>query len=310
MRQFPFALPLLHPLLSELEAIRDLLYAIVTERESGDYGRLYSRSVDGRVDYSPATLMLTQSKLRELLGGVIKEHEIYLVALSSVKEYSEWRRWITRAGRDTMTIDPADTDKDHPVGSELTQALLRTGLWIRQITERQPDPRSVFVVFGRNRKARDAMSDFLRAIDLRPVEWNEAVALTHDASPFIGEVLEAAFSAAQAVIVILTGDDLAQLRPALVRKNDLNYEREPTPQARPNVLFEAGFAFASHPKRTILVEFGRLRPFSDVQGKHVIHMDNSPARRQDLAERLRNAGCPVSLSGNDWHHAGAFGRLK
>jgi predicted nucleotide-binding protein len=41
-----------------------------------------------------------------------------------------------------------------------------------------PDPTKVFVVHGRNEKARIAMFAFLRAIGLQPIEWSEAVSLT------------------------------------------------------------------------------------------------------------------------------------
>ena len=58
--------------------------------------------------------------------------------------------------------------------------------------------------------------------------------------------------------------------------------------------------------RTILVELGRLRPFSDVAGRHVIRLGDSSQRRQELAERLQLAGCPINLSGTDWHTAGDF----
>lgn len=173
----------------------------------------------------------------------------------------------------------------------------------------QPDPRRVFVVHGRNQAARSAVSAFLRSIDLKPIEWSEAVRLTGEAAPFVGQVVEAGFSAAQAVVVILTGDDLAHLKPTLLQHSDPAHEREPTPQARPNVLFEAGYAFAKHPKRTIILEFGRLRPFSDVQGRHVIRMNDSGEKRQELADRLAAAGCSVSLLGTDWHSAGDFSEL-
>ena len=59
-------------------------------------------------------------------------------------------------------------------------------------------------------------------------------------------------------------------------------------------------------ERTILVELGKLRPFSDIGGRHVIRLDNTPAKRQELARRLEAAGCPVNLSGADWYTTGDF----
>ena len=168
------------------------------------------------------------------------------------------------------------------------------------------DTREVFVVHGRNLAARDALFDFLRAIDLRPLEWSEAVQSTGRASPYIGDILNAAFSKAHAVVVLMTPDDEAQLREPLRGDNDPTHETELTGQARPNVLFEAGMAMGRNENRTILVELDTLRPFSDIGGRHVIRLDNSTQRRQDLAKRLQAAGCPVNLDGTDWHTAGNF----
>ena len=36
----------------------------------------------------------------------------------------------------------------------------------------------VFVVHGRNAEARNAMFTFLRSIGLKPIEWDQAIALT------------------------------------------------------------------------------------------------------------------------------------
>lgn len=168
------------------------------------------------------------------------------------------------------------------------------------------DKARVFVVHGRNERARRAMFEFLRSIDLKPLEWSQAIRLTGKASPYVGEILDAAFSNAQAIVVLMTGDDEVRLRPALLDKNDPRHERELTPQARPNVLFEAGMALGRHPDRTLLVELGPLRPFSDVGGRHTVRLTNSSGSRQDVASRLDGAGCPVNLSGRDWHAAGDF----
>ena len=168
------------------------------------------------------------------------------------------------------------------------------------------DHTKIFVVYGRNSKARDALFQFLRAIGLKPIEWSQALRTTGKAAPYVGEVLDAAFSAAQAVVVLITPDDMAYLRESLRGEREPPFETIPTPQARPNVLFEAGMALGRHPDRTILVELGELRPFSDVGGRHIIRLDNSTQTRHDLAQRLETAGCPVDLTGRDWHTAGAF----
>ena len=168
------------------------------------------------------------------------------------------------------------------------------------------DAREVFIVHGRNLAARDALFDFLRAIDLHPLEWAEAVQSTGRASPYIGDILNAAFSKAHAVLVLMTPDDDAQLREPLRSDNDPPHETELSGQARPNVLFEAGMAMGRNEDRTILVELGTLKPFSDVAGRHVIRFDNTTQRRQELARRLQTAGCPVNLDGTDWHTTGDF----
>jgi len=165
--------------------------------------------------------------------------------------------------------------------------------------------RKVFVVHGRNRDARDAMFAFLRAIDLAPIEWSEAVRLTGEASPYIGHVLDAAFSAAQAIVVLLTPDDVAYLRSEYASGDD-DPETRPLAQARPNVLFEAGMAMGRDAKRTVLVELGQLRPFSDVVGRHGVRLNGSAERRNELAQRLETAGCAVNLTGEDWLSAGDF----
>ena len=107
-------------------------------------------------------------------------------------------------------------------------------------------------------------------------------------------------------VVLLTPDDVVMLHPTLRSLQDPEFEKEPTGQARPNVLFEAGMAMGRSEGRTVLVELGNLRPFSDIGGRHTIRLDNSSQRRQELAQRLQIAGCPAKLTGTDWHTAGDF----
>ncbi|MBP1823036.1 nucleotide-binding protein [Mycobacterium sp. OAE908] len=167
------------------------------------------------------------------------------------------------------------------------------------------DPKRVFVVHGRNEAARQSMFTFLRAVGLNPIEWSRALAATGSASPYIGEVLDTAFDMAQAIVVLMTPDEMAYLVAHHASGAD-DPDTKPGPQARPNVLFEAGIAMGRDPRRTILVELGTLRPFSDVAGRHAVRLSNSPEKRLDLANRLKTAGCEVDTSGTDWLKAGDF----
>lgn len=155
----------------------------------------------------------------------------------------------------------------------------------------QPDPRSVFVVHGRNLKARDAFVNFLRSADLKPLTWEEAkakAAKVHgDPIPFIGQILAAGLADACAVIVLFTGDDLARLKSVYAKE-------ERMPQARPNVIFEAGLALGRYPERTILVQIGEVRGLSDIAGRSVIRLDGKAERLRELLRQLKDVGCAVS----------------
>ncbi len=175
-----------------------------------------------------------------------------------------------------------------------------------QEVNQMPDPKKVFVVHGRDIRLKNDFFSFLRALGLQPIEWSEALKLTRKATPYIGEALESAFKNAQAVIVLLTPDDEVRLSPELMNKNEDEIEKMITLQARPNVLFEAGMAFGTHPDRTLLVEVGQVKAFSDVAGRYIVRLSNSSESRNDIAERLRTSRCDVSTSGDDWLKTGNF----
>ncbi|WP_246076102.1 TIR domain-containing protein [Brevibacterium jeotgali] len=158
------------------------------------------------------------------------------------------------------------------------------------------------MIHGRNEPARRGLFAFLRSVNLAPIEWSEAITMTGSGSPYIGEVLNVAFSAAQAVVVLQTPDDVAHLHESLTYPGDP--ETTPQMQPRPNVLFEAGMALARDENRTIIVELGQLKTFSDIHGRHVVRLDDSVRKRQELVNRLKTAGCAVETDGSDWHEAG------
>jgi predicted nucleotide-binding protein len=170
------------------------------------------------------------------------------------------------------------------------------------MSDSEPDPKSVFVIHGRNEAARRGLFAFLRSIGLNPIEWSEALRLTGKASPYIGDVLDAAFQHARAVVVLQTPDDVAYLHESLASPGDP--ETEAMMQPRPNVLYEAGMAMGRDADRTVMVELGKVKVFSDIHGRHSVRLDNSVAKRQDLAHRLETAGCIINLNGTDWHHDG------
>jgi predicted nucleotide-binding protein len=162
--------------------------------------------------------------------------------------------------------------------------------------------RNVVVVYGRDLRLRDAMFQFLLALRLNPVDWNEAVSRTRKGSPFTGEVVEALFVDAQAIVVILSPDEQVRLR------RDLRAGGNPEEgwQPRPNVFVEAGMALAKDEARTILVEVGIVRSASDLHGRNVIRLDRTSGQRNSLVQRLRTAGCKVNTTNNDWLSAGDF----
>nr|WP_062337209.1 CATRA conflict system CASPASE/TPR repeat-associated protein [Herbidospora sakaeratensis] len=153
--------------------------------------------------------------------------------------------------------------------------------------------RDVFVVHGRDLQARDAVFTLLRALDLRPLEGETLVART-------GAVLLEALPYVQAIVVLMTPDDLVRLHP------DFGPEREVS-QARPNVLVELGMAFALRPKNLVVLTFGAMRPISGIDGRDVVAVADDVLFRTRLAHRLKLAGCPVDLSGGEWLTAGDFG---
>lgn len=173
-------------------------------------------------------------------------------------------------------------------------------------SDQDSDPRKVMVVYGRDTAAKTAMFDFLRRLDLWPQEWSQLISATGEATPYIGQTLDAAFRTVRGVVVLFTPDDVVRLHPGLQRDNDPREESEWTLQPRPNALFEAGLAFGRQPTRTVLVELGRLRGLTDLLGRHAVRLDGGvPALRQ-LVQRLKDAGCQVNDSGDDWLDPGLF----
>lgn len=157
------------------------------------------------------------------------------------------------------------------------------------------DSKRVFVVYGRNTAAYNAIVLFLQSLRLEPRDFLE-VRNELKGAPFIGNIVRAGMDRAQATLVLFTPDEHAFLRPGLDRPNDPSKDRQRW-QSRPNVLFEAGMALAIDETRTIPVTLGDVALPSDLDGRHVIRLSNDVAARASLKDALEAAGCDVHQSG-------------
>jgi predicted nucleotide-binding protein len=169
--------------------------------------------------------------------------------------------------------------------------------------------RRVFVVHGRDTTLTRRFYDLLRAVDLRPLEWETLVAATGRATPSLAEVVARAPHVAQATLVLLSPDDIVELHSDLTLDSDVAPDRDRAGQARPNVLFELGLALMAYPDNTVIVEVGRMRPLSDLAGLNVIRFDGSAEAIKKVLHRLEVAGCAVDDSGVDWLDPDRFAGL-
>lgn len=154
------------------------------------------------------------------------------------------------------------------------------------------DSKKVFLVHGRDEERVNSIKSFLvDEIKLKILSWEDAVSLTGETSPSIFDVVSVALNNAQAVIVLFTGDDEVKLKEDFWEPSDREEEKKYSFQSRPNVIFEAGFSFGVNAKRTIIVQMGKHKDFSDILGKNYIKYDNSSISKEKLKNRLKIAEC-------------------
>lgn len=170
----------------------------------------------------------------------------------------------------------------------------------------RPKDNTVFVVHGRDEALRKSMFAFLRALGLKPMEWGDALATAKGANPQIESIIDSAMSKVQAVVVLFSPDEEARLKESLCGRGEKRTEGTLAGQPRPNVLFEAGLALGRHPEKTLLVQVGKVRGFSDIAGRHLARLSNDTSRRNDVANRLERIGCVINRRGGDWITEGDF----
>jgi len=164
-----------------------------------------------------------------------------------------------------------------------------------------PSVHEVVVVHGRDAARTAFFFKLLQRLNVHAVAFDELIARSGSSSPSIRQLIRTAFTQAQAVIILFTGDDVANLRPDLLGTSEGGDERMPTPQPRPHLLFEAGVAVALQPDRTIIVEVQPLRGLLNLDGVHVVRFSTgSREERTQLVNRLRAAGCKLDTSGIHW----------
>lgn len=156
--------------------------------------------------------------------------------------------------------------------------------------------KKVFIIHGRNKTAYNEFVTFLTSLRLDPIEWDQAIRLTNKSSPYIGEVIDAGFKESQAIVVLLTPDEIVTLKKEL---QDNDEERKKRYQARANVIFEAGAALARYPQQTIFVQMGTQSLWSDIDGIHIIRINNDTKNRRALINRLEIAGCTMDITGSN-----------
>lgn len=162
---------------------------------------------------------------------------------------------------------------------------------------RMIDPRNIFVIYGRNLQAKEDLFDLLRAVDLKPFEWSTVVELTGEGCPTNYQSIDKAMDNVQAFIALFTPDDEVKLRDELLDKGEK--EEIDTHQPRPNVLFETGLAFGKDRKKTIIVEVGKIRRITDLDGFNTIRLDGSLRKRKELIKRLQTLNCKIDTT-SDW----------
>lgn len=265
-------------------------------------------------------LGLSQSRVYQLIDRKVRETSLprKVAALLVARDgHVNFSRFATES--DLAMMRGVSSSANPPQPSAPTSTPAQTGSArpsVRGQSKRKLQPNkssknadTVFVVHGRNTQARDELIQFLRSLEIKVIEWSKAVALTKKPNPYIGEVIDAGFQNARAIVVLLTPDDEAKLKDKFLQAGDHLFERKATGQPRQNVLFEAGMAFGKYNATTVLVRIGTLRPMSDVAGIHILHLADSATSRRQFVSKLKIAGVALDDDGDDWLTAGKFDSL-
>jgi predicted nucleotide-binding protein len=172
-----------------------------------------------------------------------------------------------------------------------------------QEQDQEKRKRTVYVVYEKSTNPKiNQIQEFLRENGLTVFHKENIIEMAWDAvpfvggeliapTPFVGDVLTITFDYVQAVIVLLTGEEEVQLCTELHRGEEEEFEKTFCLQPTQEQIFEAGYAFGTQPMRTIVMQIGDVRPFSDIAGRHILHFTGIGQDYNFLRASLRLAGC-------------------
>jgi Predicted nucleotide-binding protein containing TIR-like domain len=165
----------------------------------------------------------------------------------------------------------------------------------------------VLIIYSQNEAARIEISEFLKGANLIPVEWKQIEIHLEKSGPSIDEVLSVAFDKVQAVMVVLTGDDLVEPGREFVDERNPGRVKAARFQPVPDLLFKAGVAFGMKSTRTVLVALGKVRPLHSLLERHLIRLTDSYEDRKEVITKLQQAHCLIT--GYEWSVKGNFQNL-
>jgi len=166
-----------------------------------------------------------------------------------------------------------------------------------EIMSMLPDKKKVFIIHGRNVDARIAIEHFLKALGLAALDFDQIAA--DMGTEFVGNIVAEGLNRAHGIVSLFTPDEYSALATPL-RGGQTGREVERW-QARPNVIFEAGMAFATARERSVIVTLGGdVSLFSDVAGIHILRLDNTIQSRNKFRQKLIGMGCEVDLRGDSY----------
>ncbi|MDQ1551999.1 MAG: hypothetical protein QOD50_1421 [Actinomycetota bacterium] len=223
----------------------------------------------------------------------------------SPHEHGKDARETTDTPRETVGVSAKDTPS-----SSGTQASTTSPAPSPPSSIEKTSARTVFLVQGRYERVNQAVTEILRALDLRVLTWEQAVGLTQKPNPHIEDVIAEGMAAAAAIVVLFTAEDRVQLEESLVEPSNTG-ELDEGHQPRPNVLIEAGMALAYdvafQTQKTLIIQFGDIRKATDLDGKHVLKIGGqNPTWRHALVQRLRSTGLLVDDSDGNYLSTGNF----